>query len=308
VRGLALAIGLTCAGCNESEVPVGLDFKALPPITESELAPLGSYRTRDGDELPVRHYPAESETTLLLVHGSAYHSRYLAPLAQRLARSGAARVYTPDLRGHGQSPERRGDIDSIDQLEDDLADLAAHAREQHPGSRVVVGGHSSGGGLAVRFAGSRHADLADGTLLLAPFLGHDAPTTRENAGGWAHPHLPVIIGLSILNGFGITALHGVTALTFDMPEPVRDGTETLTYSFRLMTGFAPRDYRQDLSGVSHPVLALIGSEDEAFLPGQLAPALSSVTDAEVEIMPGIGHLDLPSAPATADTITRWLRN
>lgn len=286
----------------------GLNFQALPPIAESGVAPLGSYRARDGAELPLRHYQAESQTTLLLVHGSAYHSRYLAPLASRLATSGAARVYTPDLRGHGMAPDRRGDLEYIDQLEDDLADLATLTRERHPGSRVLVGGHSSGGGLAVRFAGSQHAELADGYLLLAPFLGHDAPTTRKNAGGWARPRLPVIIGLSILNGFGITALHGTTALTFDMPQAARDGSETLAYSFRLMTGFAPRDYRTDLAGISPPMLALIGAEDEAFLPAQLAPTLRSVTDAKVEVLADLGHLDLPSALATADAITRWLQD
>jgi alpha-beta hydrolase superfamily lysophospholipase len=303
---IGLAISVACSGGGEAEETASLRFEALPAIAESEVAPLESYRARDGAELPMRYYPAESQTTLLLVHGSAYHSRYLAPLAHRLAASGAARVYTPDLRGHGQSPERRGDIDYIDQLEDDLADLVAHVRERHRASRIVIGGHSSGGGLAVRFAGSRHQELPDGYLLLAPFLGHDAPTTRENAGGWARPRLPVIISLSILDGFGITALNGTTALTFAMPESARDGSETLSYSFRLMTGFAPRDYRNDLADVSQPMLALIGAEDEAFLPEKLAPTLSFVSTATVEILLALGHLDLPGAPAAADAITRWL--
>jgi alpha-beta hydrolase superfamily lysophospholipase len=253
----------------------------------------------------VRHYPAQAEVTLVLVHGSGYHGRYLAPLAGRLAEAGAARVYTPDLRGHGGSPARRGDIDYVDQLEDDLADLAAFVRRRHPGTRLVVGGHSSGGGLAVRFAGSRYREEADGFVLLAPYLGHDAPTGRPDA-GWARPRVPLIVALTILNRFGITAGDALTTLTFAMPEGVRDGTETLAYSHRLTTGFAPRDYREDLAELRVPLLALIGADDEAFFADRLAPALAFAASARVEVIPGVAHLGLPSAPATASRLAAWL--
>jgi alpha-beta hydrolase superfamily lysophospholipase len=308
-----LLAGLGCGGPGPGEAAAdlegeatGLRFEGLAPVPAREVAPLETFGARDGSELPVRHYPAEAGTTLLLIHGSGYHSTYLAPLASRLAARGAARVYTPDLRGHGQAPERRGDIDYVDQLEDDLADLAAHARERHPGTRIVVGGHSSGGGLVVRFAGGRHGQLAAAYLLLAPYLGHDAPTLRPKAGGWARPRIPVIIALSILNGFGVTGLNGITAITFEMPEEVRDGTETLAYSFRLNTGYAPRDYRKDLAGVQVPVLGLIGAGDEAFFAEKLEPTLSEISNARVAVIPGITHLDLPAAAETEEQVAAWL--
>lgn len=309
--GVWIGGGLACGDAappdpEEQEEPTGLRFERLAPLAEGEAAARGHYRARDGARLPVRHYPADSDTALLLVHGSGSHGRYLAPLARRIAEAGAARVYTPDLRGHGLEPARRGDCDYVDQLQDDLADLLEHARAERAGTRVVVGGHSSGGGLAVRFAGSAYREQASGYLLLAPFLGHDAPTTRVDAGGWARPRVPVIVGLSVLNALGITALNGVTAITFQMPDAVRDGTETLAYSYRLNTGYAPRDFRRDLAGLERPVLALIGADDEAFLPEQLAPALRPLVPATVEVLDGVGHLDLPAAAATAERVIRWL--
>jgi alpha-beta hydrolase superfamily lysophospholipase len=312
--GTLLAAGLLMTACGAAPdgpggPPSGLRFEALPPIDPAQVAPIETWPARDGSRLPVRHYPADAGVTLVLVHGSGHHGRYLAPLAQRLAAVRAARVYTPDLRGHGMAPARRGDIDYTDQLEDDLADLAALLRERHPGTRLVIGGHSSGGGLAVRYAGSRYqregTQPADGFVLLAPYLGHDAPTTRPDA-GWARPRVPLIVALSILNGFGITAVDGLTTLTFEMPEAVRDGTETLAYSHRLATGFAPRDYRRDLEGLRVPVLALIGAEDEAFFPERLAPALAIGIPARVEVIPGVAHLDLPASPAAAGLIAAWL--
>lgn len=267
----------------------------------------GSFRTRDGAELPCRHYPGDSDRHLVLVHGSGSHSAYLAPLARELSRRGVAQVHTPDLRGHGVAPERRGDIDHIDQLEEDLADLVAHIGDAHAGARVAVGGHSSGGGLALRFAGSAHGRAACAFVLLAPFLRHDAPTTRKDAGGWARPKIARIVALSVLNGFGIHALDGTTTITFDMPEAVRDGSETLAYSHRLNTGFAPRHYATDLAAISVPLLVLVGAEDEAFVAERFESTVKShAANAEVAIVPGATHLGLVGAAACAARLGDWL--
>ncbi|MBW2397029.1 MAG: alpha/beta fold hydrolase, partial [Deltaproteobacteria bacterium] len=234
---------LACADAPDAgDAPMGLDFTAIAGSAAPPPEPI-IYPTHSGGSLPVRHYASEASDVFVLIHGSGYHSRYLASLAERLAGVGAAHVYTPDLRGHGVDPERRGDIDYVDQLEDDLVDLIGWVRERHAGGRIFVGGHSSGGGLALRFAGG--GGEASGLVLLAPYLAHDAPTLRagNSAGGWAQPKIPRIILLSILNGFGVHAFDDVTTIEFSMPEEARDGTETLAYSHRLNVGYAPRNWQ-----------------------------------------------------------------
>ena len=47
---------------------------------------------------------------LVLLHGSGWHSKYLFPLAKYISSENLAHVYTPDLRGHGINPIKRGDI------------------------------------------------------------------------------------------------------------------------------------------------------------------------------------------------------
>jgi non-heme chloroperoxidase len=133
-------------------------------------------------------------------------------LAEFLSSEGLAQVFTPDLRGHGHTPERRGDVDYIGQLEDDLADLIALVRKVNPNAMLIVGGHSSGGGLAVSFAGSRYGDQAEAYILLSPFLKYNAPTTRSDSGGWAHPYTGRIVGLTMLNNLGI---HDVSHMGLD---------------------------------------------------------------------------------------------
>ncbi len=150
---------------------------------------------RDGHALQVRRYPSDAAdaTLLVLVHGSGWHGLQFDGLAQQL--SGVANVVVPDLRGHGAKPGRRRDMDHIGQFEDDLADLTPASRKE--GLAVVLAGHSSGGGLVVRFAGGAHRGLIGGAVLRAPYLQHTAPTMRENAGGWSRASITLISSMHL---------------------------------------------------------------------------------------------------------------
>jgi pimeloyl-ACP methyl ester carboxylesterase len=221
-----------------------------------------------------------------------------------------AYVVAPDLRGHGASPERRGDVDYIDQMGDDIADLIA--AERLDGQQVVLAGHSSGGGLVIRFAGGPHGGMIDRAVLLAPFLKYNAPTTRQNAGGWAHALTRRIIGLSMLNTFRITALNHLTAIQFNMPAEARTGKyghlATLAYSFRLNTGFAPRsDYLGEIAAL--PEFALIAGEaDEAFFADKYEEVMSAVTDKGTYLLvPGASHLGVIDAPQTQAALRQLLQ-
>ncbi|WP_319223207.1 alpha/beta hydrolase [Moritella sp.] len=274
------------------------DYKALPAQQTVEA--------RDGNEMTYRRYSAQSDTVLILLHGSGWHSQYFLPLATGISTAGLAEVYTPDLRGHGTMPARRGDVDYIDQLEDDLADFISYIRKENPNAKVVVGGHSSGGGLAIRFAGSRYAKLADGYVLLSPFLKYNAPTMRPNSGGWANPFTARIIGLSMLNMMRIHCCDFLTVISFNMPKDARDGTETLRYSHRLNTAYAPRNYKKDLSTITQPILVVAGTADEAFIAEQFEPVISAYTVAQITLLSGVTHMGVVVGPEVQLTLKTWL--
>lgn len=287
------------------------DFAALAPLREQAgaLAPLETFRARDGAALGFRRYPAApgATTQLILAHGSSGHGAVLHVLARALAATGAAHVITPDLRGHGPAPARRGDIDAIGQLEDDLADLADHLGAGAPGTRLIVGGHSSGGGLALRFAAGRYRDRVDGLLLLAPYLGHAAPMARRGAGGWVRADVPRIVLLLLLNRLGIRRFNGATVLRFDLPERYRSGHETLRYSFRMMRGLHPDDFRAALRRCAAPVLVLVGDGDEAFHVGRFRGAIQALNPrAEVEMLPGESHLGILVSGRAVAPAQRWI--
>ncbi len=303
--GIAAVLIIFGKGKKPASDEGGLNFNELF-FDYKDLPQLKTFTARDGKELAYRHYPAQSEKVLILVHGSGYHSQYLLPLAEFISSEGLAQVYTPDLRGHGYKPERRGDVDYIGQLVDDLADIITRIRMDTSGAKLIVGGHSSGGGLAIRFAGSQYGQQAAGYLLLSPFLKYNAPTIRPNSGGWAYAYTGRIAGLTMLNNLGIHWFDHLVAIVFSMPEEARDGTETLSYSHRLNTGLAPRNYKKDLRSITQPILVAAGTNDEAFIADQFEPVISQYTTVQVELLPGLSHLGVIVSPDIRPVIKDWL--
>ena len=272
----------------------------------SSLPELKSFNARDGTQLAYRHYPAESDKIVILLHGAGWHSRYFLPLAEFISSEGLAQVYTPDLRGHGLSPNKRGDVDYIGQFEDDLADLIAMIQKDNPNSMLIIGGHSSGGGLAIRFAGSQYGQKAKAYLLMSPFLKYNAPTTRLNSGGFAKPYTGRIIGLVMLNNVGIRWFNYLTAMKFNMPERARDGTETLSYSYRLTTAYAPHDYKKDLSAITQPLLVVAGTKDEAMIYCQYEPVISQYATVQVKLLQDVSHMGVVICTEIRLVIKEWL--
>ena len=319
------AIGCTIAAIG-LVIALYLITRPFPPIREGHdvfgfasntgtRTPTGSvpaidrYPARDGEQLSFQFYDSTGEVILVFVHGSSYHGAGYHTLARELSDAGVAKVYLPNLRGHYLSGQRRGDVDYIGQLEDDLADLVAYIRDRDQRGPLVLGGHSSGGGLAIRVAGGEHGGLASAYLLLSPVIPL-APTTRGgDAGGWAHLHRSRLYGLLVLNAVGVTGLNGLPIIQFNKPETFRDGTETLSYSYRLNTSFHPRyDYAADIEAMGDQFLLLIGDDDQSNDPvayEEMFP--QSGAEARVMRLPGVDHLGVFSAPSALSAMQDWFR-
>lgn len=282
----------------------GVSFKEIL-VDYAALPPLQHYTARDGTVLPYRHYPAHSDKALILVHGSSWHSQYFMPLAQQVSAANAAQVYTPDLRGHGLTPARRGDIDYIGQYEDDLADLIAQIRRENSLARIIIGGHSSGGGLAIRFGGGPYGNLACAYLLLAPYLHFTAPTFRTDV-DWATPNLTHLLMLMALNALGVRRFNDLPTMYLNVPPAARNGTETSTYSYRLFISYSPRHYQRDLRKIRQPLLLITGTNDEVFLAQRYQQVFAPYPTAQVLLIEGASHMGLVMEPELAARVITWL--
>src|SRR5882724_8282739 len=277
-------------------------------VDRSTMPRLERFSARDGTELAYRHYPARSQPTgrvAILVHGSSGSSVAVHALADALAARGVE-TYAPDIRGHGASGTR-GDVAYIGQLEDDLADLVALVRKTSPDAPLTLLGHSAGGGFALRVASSPIQNLFVRTVLLAPFLGYDAPTSRPDAGGWASADIPRILGLMALRKLGIDCCEALPVLAFAVP-PNSEKMLVAAYTERLRRNFAASaDVRRDLAAVTKPMTIFAGAEDELMFADKDAEAVSgAAVPVDVKLIAGVNHMGIVSTAkavaAVADDI------
>jgi len=272
-------------------------------VDRTNMPALERFSARDGTQLAYRHYPARAPAAGLIaivVHGSSGSSAAVHALSDALAARGVE-TYAPDIRGHGGSGTR-GDIAYVGQLEDDMADLVALIRKASPAEPITLVGHSAGGGFALRVASSPIKDLFARTVLLAPYLGYDAPTNRPNSGGWASADIPRLLGVLALRKIGIECCDALPTLAFAVP---KDSANILVpaYSGRLMRNFATRDYRGDLAGTTRPLALIAGSDDELMLSDKYADAVHAVVpSAEVKLIEGVNHMGIVGAPKAVAAI------
>jgi alpha-beta hydrolase superfamily lysophospholipase len=275
--------------------------QAARAVDRSTMPPLERFSARDGTYLAYRHYPARgaaSEKIAILVHGSSGSSVAVHALADALAARGIE-TYAPDIRGHGGSGTR-GDIVYIGQLEDDLSDFVGMIRKTSPAAPLTLIGHSSGGGFALRVAGSPIQDLFQRTVLLAPYLGYDAPSSRPDAGGWASPDIPRFLGLTVLRHFGILCCESLPTIAFAVP-PNSSQILASTYSYRLMRHFgSSSDYRKDLAAATKPVTVIAGAADELMFPDKYRDAAGQ--GAPVSLIDGVNHMGIVSDPRALSAI------
>jgi alpha-beta hydrolase superfamily lysophospholipase len=276
-----------------SEARKSIDFGGLPDLSR--------FQARDGTELAYRHYSARmpaTERIAIVVHGSSGSSRgAIHALSMALATRGV-QTFAVDIRGHGASGNR-GDIAYLGQLEDDLADLVAEIRKTNPATPLTLLGHSAGAGFALRVAGSPIQNRFSRTVLLAPYLGYDAPSSRPNSGGWANPDIPRFIALSVLRKLGITWAESLPAIAFAVP-PNSSQLLTATYSYRLLRNFAVRDFRADIAAATKPVAVFSGSADELIISDRIHEALGD--RATIRIIDSVDHMGIVSNPAATSAI------
>jgi lysophospholipase len=130
----------------------------------------GTFTSFDG--LVIHHQTWSPErdpkAAIMLVHGLGEHSGRYAHVAARLTAAGYA-VHALDHRGHGKSGGKRAFVKTYDEFMSDLAQFRSIIEVEHPGTPLVVLGHSMGGNLALGHV-LDHQDGLAGLVLSGPAI------------------------------------------------------------------------------------------------------------------------------------------
>jgi len=183
----------------------------------------------DGVKLALRSYqPPESRhavAALIFYHGGgAYSAGGYFLLARALAEQYNIIVYTPDLRGHGNSGGPRGDSPKTEQVFEDVNSVFEHVLAQMGDLNlpVYLGGHSSGAGLVLNYATKTTVASifkVSGYILVAPQLGPHAQVGHDKYATNRVEFAKVTIYPFILNAlFGIMGHY--PAVKFEYPKKI----------------------------------------------------------------------------------------
>lgn len=299
-----------------------LSFESPVQQTEAERAASGVnleqnhlfseriFTTRDGIFLYANQFEGIQPVTVLLIHGIRADLRQFNTTAGQIVEATGVQVVTLDLRGHGRSGGTPGDVEYEDQYVDDLEDVIKTLRLELPGHKIVLAGHSMGGGIALRYAQLENKTQVDGYLLFAPLLGWTAPTMRTEAEAEPDPDAPTyakihfgkLFGLFMLNTVGIRIGNHQSILFFNQ----QDDLPPLNYSYRSIVSMAPDDAEEGLKAVDQPLMVLVGQDDELFYPDQFEPLIKTHTTGEVQIISGANHNSIHTHPKSVAAVKQWM--
>jgi non-heme chloroperoxidase len=280
--------------------PAMVSMTAFPRQSKPDFPAPQQFQARDGTSLQYYAYPAEPNTVAVLIHGSAFPGTSMHALAESLRAAGVT-VYVPDIRGPGGSG-RRGDIDYIGQIDDDLVDFVTQLGPAKSGETRTLVGFSAGAGFTIRFAGGPHGLVFDRYVFLSPILP-GSPTLRPRSGGWVSFSIPRLTTIASLDRLGIRWFDGFPVLSYAV-SPEMSQWVTASYSYRLTINFGARSqYETYLRNIRRPAAVLVGDADEQEFADQFAPLMQRLgVNIPVTLVPNMKHADMISNPKAAPAI------
>jgi pimeloyl-ACP methyl ester carboxylesterase len=211
---------------------------------------------------------------LVLLHGGLVDSRFFARNVAALAER--FRVYTPDARGHGHTPDVAGPITADLLAQDAIAFLTSVV-----GGPVHLAGHSMGAATALLVA-LRQPGLIRRLILVSASIRRPEP---PRAAGTSLHELVRFLG----PGYGEVSPDG------EQHFPVVAGKV-----MAMLTG-EPAVTRSELGGLSRRTLVMAGDGDAVPLDDTIA-LYQGIPGAELAVVPGTSHFLLQEKPAVCNTI------
>jgi pimeloyl-ACP methyl ester carboxylesterase len=253
---------------------------------------------------------------LVLLHGFPLDHRMWADVVDLMP--GDPTILAPDLPGFGQSPTGPDIAETLGTSNapsiEVMADGVVAALRASGVNRAVVAGLSMGGYVAMAIA-ERHPGLLAGLGLLDTKSIEDAEPARQNRLAIAErvladDALDAVLGMS-------TTLLGADSRVSrsDLVERLQtwitdQGPQAVAWAQRAMA--ARPDRTESLHGVNCPAVVVVGEQDELSPVADARHMLQGLTDAELVVVAGSGHMTAienpePVAAALSELLARASR-
>ncbi|RFU87338.1 alpha/beta hydrolase [Streptomyces triticagri] len=248
-----------------------------------------------GERIHVCQDGPRDAPVLLLIHGSASSTRSWDQLVPLL--TGVHRVVRIDLLGHGRSDKPDDGTYAVT----DQAHRAGEVLDRLGVGHAVVVGHSSGGAVAVALAEQR-PELVTALALIntGPGLHAFIATGAAAAGPAQWPPSDEQLREFASSGFSRAG--------YEIPDELLADARRMTLHSLTSSMGATRTYLEQqplpdrLTVLGKPLLVLFGEDDRRWRSSSAAD-YAVVPDAEIHLLPGLGHSPLlEDPPRTAEPL------
>jgi pimeloyl-ACP methyl ester carboxylesterase len=212
---------------------------------------------------------------LVFMHGALVDSRFYERNIEALAQH--FRVYSPDQRGHGRTPDVEGPMTFAATVDDTVVLL-----EEVVGGPAHLVGHSNGA-FAALLTALRRPDLVRRLVMVSGGFHRDGLVSQEPA---ENPDAPLP---------DLAALHGdVTPEGEEHFRVLMERTQELDRREPALPG-------ADLRDVKARTLLVFGDDDLVSMD-HIEATYEGIPDAELAIVPGTSHFLLQEKPAACNRL------
>lgn len=244
---------------------------------------------------------------VVLAHGYGEHARRYDHVAQRFGAAGLA-TYALDHRGHGRAGGKRVRVRHMAEFVSDYRELVRIAREENPDLKVIVLGHSMGGGIVFAY-GVQHADDYDLMILSGPAIAAHAGVSKAKAIlgkaiGSIFPNLPIetIDADAVSRDPDVVAAYKADPLVYRGKVPAGIGKALLVVGEKMHL-LAP--------GITAPLLVVHGEDDRLVSAEGSRRLVQHVGshDVELKVYPELFHevFNEPEQDRVLDDVVEWIQ-
>jgi alpha-beta hydrolase superfamily lysophospholipase len=257
----------------------------MPDDLPGPLAPTQTL-TLDGGLYAEAFVPSDTPKGVVAVtHGYAEHCGRYREVANVIVRAGWAAL-TYDVRGHGQSPGKRGYIEHFSTYLDDLAAAIIAAKKLSSGPLVLLG-HSHGSLITLRALTDPKPPTCAAAIVASPYLGLKlaVPAYKKMLARVASKVAPTLAQPNNIRSEDLThdaakvAEHKADKLNFAIATArwFTESTEAQAFTF------------EHASRISVPVTWLVGGADALTDPAQSRRVADRVRGSDYHEYPAMFH-------------------
>lgn len=220
---------------------------------------------------------------VLHLHANSYTNFIYTGYGKSLSEQGGF-IALLNLRGNGDSEGKKGHVDYIGQLEDDIDQVVLGFKKRFPATPIFLSGHSGGAAICLRYVNKYKKQNISGLILLAPIIQPHSEASRYKVSySWLtnifnnkqknkdrlpddkKNQLPKIFYIRVFLAKIFPFLRNITTLVF--PDMGSDtGGRTYAFSYKTMKNYSIEDYHRTFKELNLPVFMSIGQDDDVTLP------------------------------------------